>query len=211
MRTLFAVLLASILLPYPAQAQPAAGAVIDARPGWFLSAPGWWLLDTTITDPGGSGTVRLFIDARQQRAGYSTSNQDIAIDVWKDGPSGTARTPGIAVNHTGLGSGDNFYSQVPSSAVEFTDALYCGDLDAPRAQGVFGAWLFSGAGAPGVIVHDLRPQGGPSLLVRDGTADAWSVDRWGTMRVRGQAGITGWITPGCPMRIEGGLVVEAGC
>lgn len=112
------LLVVSLLLPIAAHAQ-----TFPVLPAWGLMPPFSW-----ITTPDGTGFVGLAMNFSPAPTPYSHSGQDIAVDVWKAGLSGEGRSAGIGVNHIGLGSGDNFYSQLGPQATEFFDALFRGDV-----------------------------------------------------------------------------------
>lgn len=92
------------------------------------------------TGVGAEGYLGLGIFYGLSAQSYTLTGQDIAVDVWKAGATGTGTSVGISVNHLGLGSGDNYYGQITAGATEFFDAAFRAD----SYGGAAGAALYSG-------------------------------------------------------------------
>lgn len=144
-------------------------AIIDRTGSTFNVGGGCVVENITIKDtnePSGS-FVPLFINRTPSTASVSPVNH-LGLMVWKGGYAGDSNT-GITCTHSGIGGGDNFYAQTDSTATQFDQALFRGDLFATAASGalVFYAKLISTAqaGSRAVQIDDGRTAGDTSGVV----------------------------------------------
>lgn len=124
----------------------------------FIVATAPWgaLQGISLTDQNGGPFDIGYIVMPLLDSGISTpatAGNSGAFFVTKSGASGNFNVSGIAVAHTGLGTGDNYWSGLTSNTSQFVDALYRGDLCGDVAPG---NPCSTNLGAAAVILSDTR-------------------------------------------------------